>query len=59
MLEVKWFTSIYFLQILTKPCRTPLIREKLLLNAFWFSYARTQKKKIGIIDSEKKYKKTS
>ena len=29
----KWFTSIYFLQILTKPCRTPFIREHLSLNA--------------------------
>ena len=39
------FTSIYFLQILTKPCRTPLIREQLSLNASWFSSARMQKKK--------------
>ena len=37
----KWFTSIYFLQILTKPCRTPLIRENPSVNAFWFSNART------------------
>ena len=38
------FTSIYFLQILTKPCRiTPLIREHFSLNASWFSSARTQK----------------
>ena len=36
---------IYF-QILTKPCRTPLIKELLLLNASLFSYARTQKKCI-------------
>ena len=40
----KWFTSVYFLQILTKPRRTPLIREHLSLNASWFSYERTQKK---------------
>ena len=39
-----WFTSVYFLQILTKPHRTPLIREHLSLNASWFSYERTQKK---------------
>ena len=39
----KWFASIYFLQILNKLCRTPLIREHLSLNASWFSYARTQK----------------
>ena len=41
----KWFISIYFLQILTKPCRTPLKRELFSLNASWFPYARTQKKK--------------
>ena len=40
----KLFTSIYFLQILTNPCRTPLLREQLLLNTSWFSYARTKKK---------------
>ena len=40
----KWFTSILFLQILTKPCRTPLITEHLSLNVSWFSYARAQKK---------------
>ena len=39
----KWFTSKYFLQILTKPCKTPLTREHLSLNASWFSYSRTQK----------------
>ena len=38
------FASIYFLQILTKPCRTPLIIEHLSVNASWFSSARTQKK---------------
>ena len=49
------FISLYFLQILTKPCRTPLIREHLSLNASWFSYARTQKKLqlFGKFDSEK------
>ena len=53
----KWFTSIYFLQILTKPWRTPLVGEHFSLNASWFSYARTQKKKEkvgGKIYSEKK-----
>ena len=40
----KWFISIYFLQILTKPCRTPLKREQFSLNTSWFPYARTQKK---------------
>ena len=39
----KWFTSMYFLQILTKPCRTTFIRERFSLYASWFSYARTQK----------------
>ena len=39
----KWLTSIYLRQVLTKPCRTSLIREHLSLNASWFSYARTQK----------------
>ena len=38
----KWFTSIYLLQILAKPCRTSLIREHLSLNASW-SYTRTKK----------------
>ena len=38
-----WFTSIYFLQILTKHYGTPLIREHLSLKACWFPYARTQK----------------
>ena len=42
----KWFTSIYFLQILTKPCKTPLVRKQLSLNASWFSYGRTQKNRI-------------
>ena len=40
----KWFTSIYFLQILTKLCRTPFIREHLSLNTFWFSYDKSAKK---------------
>ena len=40
----KWFTSVYFLQISTKPRRTSLIRENLSLNASWFSYERTQRK---------------
>ena len=40
----KWFTSKYFLQILTKACRTPFIREHLSPSASWFCYARTQKK---------------
>ena len=40
----EWFTSIHILQILTKPCRAPLTREYLSLNASWFLYARTQKK---------------
>ena len=40
----KWFTSIYFLQILTKPCIAPFLREHLSLNASWFSYPRTQQK---------------
>ena len=40
----KWFTAVYFLQILTKPRRTPLIRGHLSLNASWFSYEQTQKK---------------
>ena len=54
----KWFTSINFLQILTKPCRITLIREHLLLNASWFSYARTQKIQFfGKTDSEKNTKK--
>ena len=39
------FTSIYFLQILPKPCSKPLIREHFSLNVSWFSFARTQKKK--------------
>ena len=48
------FTSIYFLQILTKPCRKPLIRKHFSLNASWFSFAKTQKKKkLWKIDSEK------
>ena len=54
------FTSICFLQILTKPCRTPLIREQLSLNASWCSSARTQK--ITIFWKNwfgKKLKKTS
>ena len=38
-----WFTSIYILHILTKPCRTPLIIEHLSLNTSWFSSARMQK----------------
>ena len=38
----KWFTSIYLLQILTRPCRTSLIREHLSPNAPWFSYSRMQ-----------------
>ena len=42
----KCFTSVYFLQILTKPRRTPLIREHLSLNASWFSYEQKQKKYI-------------
>ena len=55
----KWFTSIYFLQILTKPYRTPLKRENLSLNASWFFYTKTQKKIqfFGKIDSEKNTKK--
>ena len=45
-----------FCQILTKPYRTLLIRERLSLNASWFSYARTQKNAIfGKIDSEKNF----
>ena len=50
----KWFTSIYLLQILTRPCRTSLIREHLSPNAPWFSYSRMQnytflkKKKIEL-----------
>ena len=52
------FTFMYFLQILTRPWRTPLIREHLSLNASWFSYARTQKIRFfGKTDSEKKKKK--
>ena len=39
----KLFTSIYCLQVLTKPCWIPLIREHLSLSGSWFSYARTQK----------------
>ena len=46
--------SIYFLHILTRPYRTPIIREELSLNASWFSLARTKKK--GIVDSEKNTK---
>ena len=54
----KWFTSIYFLQILTKPCRTPIIRDDILLNASWFSWARTQKRAIFSKNwFGKKYKK--
>ena len=55
----KSFTSIYFLQILTKPCRTPIIREDILLNASWFSWARTQKRKNSFSKNwfGKKYKK--
>ena len=37
------FSCEHFWQVLTKPCRTSLIREHLSLNASWFSYARTQK----------------
>ena len=44
----KWFTPIKFLQILTTPCRMPLIREHLSLNASWYSYARKWKKKKKI-----------
>ena len=56
----KWFTFLYFLQILIKPCRTPPIREHLSLNASWFSYARTQKNKIFWKNwFGQKYKKTS
>ena len=40
----KWFTSVYFLQIFIKPCRTPLKSEHLWLNASWFPYDRTQTK---------------
>ena len=40
----KWFTSICLLQILTKPCRAPLIRQHLWLKSSWFPYARTPKK---------------
>ena len=40
----KLFTSVYFLQIFTKPCRTPLKSEHLSLNASWFPYDRTQTK---------------
>ena len=54
----KWFTSIYFWQISTKPCQTPVIREQLSLNASWFSCARTQKIQLsGKIESEKNTKK--
>ena len=42
----KLFTFIYFSQILTKPCKTQLIREQLSLYASWFSYSRTQKNTI-------------
>ena len=49
---------MYFLQVLAKPCRTPLIREDLSLNASSFSYARTQKIEFfGKIDSKKNTKK--
>ena len=48
---------MYFLQVLAKPCRTPLITEDLSLNASSFSYARTQKTQFfGKIDSKKKKK---
>ena len=54
------FTSIYFLQILTKPCRAPLIREQLSLNASWFSSAIKQKNTIFWKNwFGKKFKKTS
>ena len=56
----KSFTSICFLQVLTKPCRTRLIRVHLSLNASWFFSARTQK--IQFVWKNwfgKKYKKTS
>ena len=54
------FTSIYFLQILTKPCRKPLIRKHFSLNASWFSFAKTQKKKKNCEKLiRKKYQKTS
>ena len=47
------FSSIYVLQILTKPSRTPLIREHISLNTSWFSSARTQKIQFfGKSDSE-------
>ena len=56
----KGFTSIYLLQILTKPCGTPLIRKHLSLNASRFSYARTNKNTIFWKSwFGKKYKKTS
>ena len=54
----KLFTSMYFLQILTKPWRKPLIRKHLSVNASWFSYARTQKIRFfRKTDSEKKIQK--
>ena len=59
----RWFTSIYILQILMKPCRALLIREHFSLNASWFSYARTQERKkkqfSGKIYWEKNTKKSS
>ena len=59
----RWFTSIYILQILMKPCRALLIRENFSLNASWFSYARTQERKkkqfSGKIYWEKNTKKSS
>ena len=54
----KWFTTIYFSQILTKPCRTPFTREHFSLNASWFSYTWTQKNTIFWKNwFRKKYKK--
>ena len=49
----KWFTSIYLLQILAKPCRTPLTRE---FTKYLLIFFRQNAKKIhffGKIDSEK------
>ena len=54
----KELNSIYFLQTLTKPSETPLLREHLSLNVPWFSDAGTQRNTIfGKIDSKKKKKK--
>ena len=45
----KWFTSIYFLQILTKPGRITLIREHLSLNTSLIFLRQNAKKKKRLI----------